>query len=104
YVDERDVEMDPLLSEQSGNFAQKDGRVIGNALVDSLANVRPDEKGVVTKMVEQLFRGVGRFSESEDVNDFDIKKVRAFFAECLDEKLWRRATGTDKHSHSIAQF
>ena len=84
---ERDVEGELAGAEEVLNFAQENGRVIGAALLNGLANIPAQEQAVVAEMAFELRASVGGVAEREHVDQFDVVEFAGTTHESVDERL-----------------
>ena len=89
-----------LLVDEAGYLRQKNGRVIGDALVDGIPGVVAHKKGIVAEIIGVFFIRIGGDAQGPDMHDlrlgkglgvcFDIfhqgpQRVLGFAAGCADE-------------------
>ena len=89
--DERAIERHLARSEQRGDLAQKDGRVVSPAFVDRIADIAPDKERVMMKTLCVVAFTVRRHPEREKVYDFDITQLIGPVHESPREFLRNRA-------------
>jgi len=87
-------------AEKGRKLGQEDGRVVGYPLVDGLARAVADEKGVVSKVLFELLRGVGGNAEGPDAEYLGVEKSFGMGLDetdkALDEVLGFGARGSDE--------
>lgn len=83
--DERDIEGDNFVTEETGDFGEEDGGEIGAPFLDCLADVGADEKCIVAEGVAVVRGDVGGADEGEDVEEFDVFEVGGASDEAIDE-------------------
>jgi len=90
-LDEGNVNPGQPPAEQLRRFREKDGGVIGDALVDRVPGAVADEEGVVAEVLLEFLRGIRGHAEGTDMDYFGVEKglgVRLYITDqTLDQML-----------------
>jgi len=85
------VERQLAGAEEVLNFAQEDGRVIGAAFLNGLADVAAEEQAVVAEMAFVFRASVGGVAECQHVDELDVVELVGAEHESVDQRLGRAA-------------
>ena len=89
-VDEHDIERQGAALEQARDVGQEDRDVVGAALVDRRAGVRPDEQGAMPEVAGHLGRQVRPRALRVEVDDADVAQLLGAIDQRLEQDRRRR--------------
>jgi hypothetical protein len=75
------------MVKQARNLGEKDRGVVGYTRVDGLPGALADEKGVVAKVLLELFRGIGSHAEGPDAKHLGVEEGLGIGLDVTDEAL-----------------
>ena len=99
-LDQGDIEGHGSAFEQVFNLAEIDGRVIGAAIVDGVANIAADKDRVMAEVPGHLGSDVGRGAHASSCGRFPRPRQRERAHEGFDQRLGLGASGLDVDAHA----